>query len=130
MRNFSDLSLGSIVLKNHMPTPYAHTICPHHMNIHIAYRLVGFLVRVTQGRPPTESNKRGYYPYGVKAAQSSKKFKKVPFTMFAHTLTVIYPFIRFDKNEWVSRKLIKDPNRAKGVKGPQPAAHPLNKGGL
>ncbi len=75
------------------------------------------LVRVAQGRPPTDTNKRGYYPFGSKAAQSTREFKKVPFTNFAHTLTVIYPFIRFDKNEWKDKAL-------------HTAAHPMNAGGL
>ena len=95
-----------------MPTLYTHTIHPHYIP-----RIVELLVRVAQGRPPTEENKRGYYPFGSKAAQSTSEFKKVPFTNFAHTLTVIYPFIRFEKKEWED-------------KVQQRAAHPMNAWGL
>ena len=86
---------------------------------------------MAQGRPPTEDNKRGYFPYGKPAAESNRAFQEVPWTKFAHTLTVIYPFIRYDRSEWVAQKLIRDPKVAKGVRGVgNPARHPLNAGGL
>ena len=95
------------------------------------YRIIELLVKVAQGRPPNEDNKYGMYPYGKKAAESNRVFQEVPFTKFAHTLTVIYPFIRYDRNEWVAQKLIRDPNIPKGVRGAgNPASHPLNADGL
>ena len=96
-----------------------------------SYRLVEFLVRVAQGRPPNDDNKRGYFPYGRKAAESNFAFLEVPWPMMAHTLTVIYPFIRYDRSEWVTQRLIRDPNIPTGTKGAvNPARHPLNAGGL
>ena len=95
------------------------------------YRIIQLLVRVAQGRPPNEDNKYGMYPYGKKAAESNRAFQEVPFTKFAHTLTVIYPFIRYDRNEWVAQKLIRDPTIPKGARGAgNPASHPLNADGL
>ena len=95
------------------------------------YRIVEFLVRVAQGRPPNEDNKYGMYPYGKKAAVSNRAFQEVPFTKFAHTLTVIYPFIRYDRKQWVAEKLVRDPAIPKGTKGSgNPASHPLNADGL
>ena len=95
------------------------------------YRLVELLVLVAQGRPPNEDNKRGYFPFDYKASFLNDEFQKVPWTVMAHTLTVVYPFIRYDRSEWVTQKLIRDPNIAKGVRGAgNPARHPLNAGGL
>jgi len=122
-------SYTHIICPHYMPTLYAHIICPHYMST--PYRIIEFLVRVAQGRPPNDHNKYGMYPYGKPASESTQAFQEVPFTKFAHTLTVIYPFIRYDRNQWVAEKLIRDPTIPKGTKGAgYPASHPLNADGL
>ena len=83
---------------------------------HAAYRIVEFLVRVSEGRSPGEKNKRGYYPFTAKPGQSTQPFKQCPFTWFAHALTTAYPFIRADRDKWEQET--------------SKTAHPMNATGL
>ena len=69
---------------------------------HVGYRIIELLVHIARGRDPDPDKKikRGYYPYGNKAAFSSRAFKLVPTPSLATSFTVVYPYLVREKVKW------------------------------
>ena len=82
----------------------------------MAHRIVELLVRVAAGRPSTDDNKWGFYPYGKPAAVSTMAFKACPSPWFANALTFLYPYLTKPKDQWKELK--------------KKYTHPLNATGL
>ena len=70
----------------------------------MAYRIVELLVRVAAGKPPTNENKWGFYPFGKPAGVSTMAFKACPSPWFANALTFLYPYLTKPKAQWKELK--------------------------
>lgn len=82
----------------------------------MGYRIVQLLVIIAKGKPPTDLNKRGYFPYGIKPAYSTKAFKNCPSSWFSNSLTTLYPYILKERSQWDGQdKKFSHPMNATGL---------------
>ena len=67
----------------------------------MAHEVVRTLVSFSMGTERQSDNGTYYhYPYGKKAATSTKAFKQIPDAWFAVTLATMYPFVVCDRKIW------------------------------
>ena len=67
----------------------------------MTHEVVRTLVSFSMGTERQSKNGTYYhYPYGKKAATSTKAFKQIPDAWFAVTLATMYPFVVRDRAKW------------------------------